>query len=105
MTAQPRTIRTEAEQGLLDNFERLHDALPGGSLVRARRQAAIAFFRDKGLPHRRVEEWKYTDLRALMRKAAPPVISAVLRARTGSSSRGLTCPSAALSQDGGFSKA
>ena len=25
----------------------------------------------KGLPHRRVEEWKYTDLRALMREAKP----------------------------------
>src|SRR5439155_25022259 len=24
-----------------------------------------------GLPHRRVEEWKYTDLRALMRAAHP----------------------------------
>ena len=24
-----------------------------------------------GLPHRRVEEWKYTDLRALMREAKP----------------------------------
>ena len=27
--------------------------------------------REAGLPHRRVEEWKYTDLRALMRDAKP----------------------------------
>ncbi len=29
-------------------------------------------FRAKGLPHRRIEDWKYTDLRALMREVAPP---------------------------------
>jgi Fe-S cluster assembly protein SufD len=72
MTAQPRNIRTEAEQTLLDSFARSRDRLPGGDLVHARRQAAIDLFADRGLPHRRVEEWKYTDLRALMRKAAPP---------------------------------
>ena len=39
-----------------------------------------------GLPHRRIEEWKYTDLRALMRDAkplaAPPDAAAKARART-----------------------
>ena len=36
---------------------------------RARR--AFARFERTGLPHRRVEQWKYTDLRALMRDAKP----------------------------------
>ena len=31
----------------------------------------MALFEKSGLPHRRVEEWKYTDLRALMKGAAP----------------------------------
>ena len=35
----------------------------------ARRRSAR--FDALGLPHRRVEEWKYTDLRALMREAKP----------------------------------
>src|SRR5262249_3299179 len=39
----------------------------------------------EGLPHRRVEEWKYTDLRALMREAKPlagaPEAAAIARAR------------------------
>ncbi len=35
------------------------------------REAAFQRFAATGLPHRRVEEWKYTDLRALMRDAKP----------------------------------
>lgn len=72
MTAEPRTIRTEAETAIADAFARVRDALSGGALVRARREAAFDRFRRAGLPHRRIEEWKYTDLRALMRKVAPP---------------------------------
>ena len=43
-------------------------------------------FAKEGLPHRRVEEWKYTDLRALMRDAkplaSPPDAAAKARAKT-----------------------
>ena len=35
------------------------------------RESAFKRFEIAGLPHRRVEEWKYTDLRALMRDAKP----------------------------------
>ncbi len=69
MSAEPRMIRTEAEEALLVRFAA--DALPGGTEVRAERTAAFDVFRKAGLPHRRVEEWKYTDLRTLMRKIAP----------------------------------
>ena len=37
----------------------------------ARRAEALESFRVKGVPHRRIEEWKYTDLCSLMRTALP----------------------------------
>jgi Fe-S cluster assembly protein SufD len=72
MTAEPRTIRTEAEQAITRQFEEVLTSLPGGFAVAAIRGAAFDKFRRAGLPHRRVEEWKYTDLRAHMKKAAEP---------------------------------
>ena len=42
---------------------------PARSPTRAR-QAFEAYER-AGLPHRRIEDWKYTDLRALMREVLP----------------------------------
>lgn len=61
-------MKTQAETALADHFERWKSLLPGDA--RSREDAFHRFAR-KGLPHRRVEEWKYTDLRALMREAAP----------------------------------
>ena len=47
------------------------DRLPGtGKVADLRRQALEAHER-LGLPHRRVEDWKYTDLRVLMREVLP----------------------------------
>jgi Fe-S cluster assembly protein SufD len=45
--------------------------LPGSGAVAEARQAAFDEFTRLGLPHRRIEDWKYTDLRALLRKVAP----------------------------------
>ena len=67
--AEVTQIKTAAETGLGELFERLKGELPGDV---AAREAALAGFRESGLPHRRVEEFKYFDLRALMREAAPP---------------------------------
>ncbi len=62
--------RTEAEQALIDQFDA--SALSGNSTpIADARQAAFSRVRDRGLPHRRVEEYKYTDLRALMRTVPP----------------------------------
>jgi Fe-S cluster assembly protein SufD len=72
MTAEVRTVRTAAEQAIVEHYEQALPSLPGGMKTRARREAAFAAFRKHGLPHRRIEEWKYTDLRALVRKALPP---------------------------------
>src|SRR5262245_62022414 len=71
MNAEIRQIRTAAEQSLLDSFAAAKAKLPGAGDVAALREAAFKVFEQQGLPHRRVEEWKYTDLRAVMRDAKP----------------------------------
>ncbi|WP_275248680.1 Fe-S cluster assembly protein SufD [[Pseudomonas] carboxydohydrogena] len=54
-----------------DLFAAARDRLPGDGLVASARKAAFDDFAERGLPHRRIEEWKYTDLRALLRTVAP----------------------------------
>jgi Fe-S cluster assembly protein SufD len=71
MTADVRTIKTAAEQGLAAAYAAARDRLPGKGAVVKLRDEAFKRFDARGLPHRRVEEWKYTDLRALMRDAKP----------------------------------
>ena len=71
MNAEVTTIKTAAETALAQAFSQVRDRLPGGDAVAAQRAAAFDLFAREGLPHRRVEEWKYTDLRALMRDAKP----------------------------------
>ena len=86
MTAELKPIRTAAETGLVEAFAALRRAAAGHRQLRrgARRRSAAS--RRRGLPHRRIEEWKYTDLRALMRDAkplaVPPDAAAIARART-----------------------
>jgi Fe-S cluster assembly protein SufD len=62
-------MKTPAETGLAETFEAVKGTLPGNG---AAREQAFRLFAEKGLPHRRVEEFKYTDLRAAIREAAPP---------------------------------
>jgi Fe-S cluster assembly protein SufD len=71
MNAELKVIRTPAEQALIARFPAVKASLPGGGEVVRLRDAAFDLLSRRGLPHRRVEEWKYTDLRALMREAAP----------------------------------
>ena len=71
MTAQPHLQRTGAEQAIIEAYTGARDRLPGGAGARALRDAAFSHFERSGLPHRRVEAWKYTDLRARMRSFAP----------------------------------
>jgi Fe-S cluster assembly protein SufD len=65
-------MRTAAETALMERFATLKRALPGAADVLRQREEAFALLERDGLPHRRVEDWKYTDLRALMREAPPP---------------------------------
>ena len=71
MNAEVAVIKTAAETALAQTFAQVRDRLPGDEAVAARRNAAFDLFAKQGLPHRRIEEWKYTDLRALMREAKP----------------------------------
>ena len=71
MNAEVRPIRTPAEQALVSAFESVRGKLPGDARAKELRAAAEKSFVEGGLPRRRVEEWKSTDLRALMREAAP----------------------------------
>ena len=64
-------MKTPAEQALSAAYAAARGKLPGKGAVAALRDDAFKRFDAKGLPHRRVEEWKYTDLRALMREAKP----------------------------------
>ncbi len=67
-------MKTKAETTLTEGFEQLADRLPGSSAVRDARAGAIGRFAALGLPHRRIEEWKYTDLRNVMKEALPVAI-------------------------------
>jgi Fe-S cluster assembly protein SufD len=71
MTADVRPIKTAAEIGLAEAFAAVKRRLPGNGAVSSRREEAFRRFENQGLPHRRIEEWKYTDLRAVMRTAKP----------------------------------
>ena len=63
------------ERALADQFGEAAPALPGGAAVAGIRARAFETFERQGLPHRRIEEWKYTDLRTLIREAYAPAIA------------------------------
>jgi Fe-S cluster assembly protein SufD len=69
MNVDLRAVRSPAEQALSAAFRSVRGASPGA--IADLREAAFARFEATGLPHRRIEEWKYTDLRTLMREAKP----------------------------------
>ncbi len=63
--------RTKAEQAFAEMFETVAEKLPGGAAMAEARKAAIGAFVGLGLPHRRLEDWKYTDLRATLKETLP----------------------------------
>jgi Fe-S cluster assembly protein SufD len=86
VNAEVAIIKTMAETALAQAFSQARGRLPGDGAIAAQRAAAFDVFAKTGLPHRRIEDWKYTDLRALMREAkplaAPPDAAAKARAKT-----------------------
>jgi Fe-S cluster assembly protein SufD len=78
-------IKTNAELGLAAAWQDAKAKLPGAAPLRA---LSFDRFAAAGLPHRRVEEWKYTDLRALMRDAKPLAPPPDEAARTRAASAG-----------------
>ena len=78
--------KNETGRALSDSFAVARDRLPGTGKVAEARSAAFEAYERVGLPHRRIEDWKYTDLRALMREVLPlapaPDAAALKRAAT-----------------------
>ncbi|MCX5515218.1 Fe-S cluster assembly protein SufD [Kaistia algarum] len=86
MNAEPRILRTQAEETLAAEFTAAKLRLPGNAAIAEARDAAFAAFQRVGLPHRRVEAWHYTNLRGLMQAVRP------LAGPTSSSAVELTDP-------------
>jgi Fe-S cluster assembly protein SufD len=98
--------KTETGRVVSDVFTVARDRLPGaGNVAEVRRQAFEAYER-AGLPHRRIEEWKYTDLRTLMREvlplAAAPDAKALKRARAALKAQAIEGASKLVLVDGVF---
>ncbi|MCC8937698.1 Fe-S cluster assembly protein SufD [Bradyrhizobium sp. Arg68] len=99
--------KTETGRALGDAFAVVRDRLPGkGQIADQRRQAFEAYERS-GLPHRRIEDWKYTDLRALMREVLPlaplPDAAALKRAAAAAKLRAIKGVRRLVLVDGAFS--
>jgi len=71
MNAEIIPVKTGAELAFAEAFAAAKAALPGDRAVAALREAALRDFNTTGLPSRRVEQWHYTDLRAMLRDAKP----------------------------------
>lgn len=84
MAAEITMMRTPAELRLGEQFRTRGAGGPADALA-GRRESAFADFAARGLPHRRIEAWHYTDLRSLLREALPPAVApsaaAVAKAR------------------------
>jgi Fe-S cluster assembly protein SufD len=98
--------KTGTGRALADVFASARDRLPGTeSIMEARRQAFEVYER-LGLPHRRIEEWKYTDLRTLMREVLPlarePDAAALERARAAVASAAIEGAAKFVLVDGVF---
>ncbi|TXN48725.1 SufD family Fe-S cluster assembly protein [Methylobacterium sp. WL7] len=68
--AEIQNLRTSAETGLSSLFEAARKGFASEEAIA--REEAFRFFEAAGLPSRRVEAFKYTDLRAVMKEAVPP---------------------------------
>jgi Fe-S cluster assembly protein SufD len=63
--------KTGTERAPSDIIAIARDRLPGAGKIAEARRRAFEAYESGGLPHRRIEEWKYTDLRVLMREVLP----------------------------------
>ncbi|MBK3663567.1 Fe-S cluster assembly protein SufD [Bradyrhizobium diazoefficiens] len=63
--------KTGKGRAVSDLFTSAEGRLPGSPSVIAARRESFETYERLGLPHRRIEEWKYTDLRALVGEVLP----------------------------------
>jgi Fe-S cluster assembly protein SufD len=98
--------KTETGRVVNNVFTVERDRLPGSGKVAELRRQAFEAFESAGLPNRRIEEWKYTDLRALLREVLPlapaPDVDAVKRARAALKSAGVKGATRLVLVDGVF---
>jgi Fe-S cluster assembly protein SufD len=72
MTPTPTARQiTKAEDALVALVQDRLPRAPGSLGLRKAREAALKEFETHGLPHRRIEEWKFTDVRSLLKDLAP----------------------------------
>ncbi len=75
---RPVPPKTAAERGILDAFEGSSGSLPGNGWVSKVRGEAVAWLDAQGLPTRRVEAFKYTDLRERIKEVWAPLSGAAV---------------------------
>ncbi|MCP4618931.1 MAG: Fe-S cluster assembly protein SufD [Bradyrhizobium sp.] len=63
--------KTDTGRALSDAFAAARERMPSAGKVAELRRQALEAYERVGLPHRRIEDWKYTDLRVLMREVPP----------------------------------
>ncbi|MBR0871101.1 Fe-S cluster assembly protein SufD [Bradyrhizobium tropiciagri] len=98
--------KTETGRALGDAFAVVRDRLPGKGKIADQRRAAFEAYERAGLPHRRIEDWKYTDLRVLMREVLPlapaPDVAALSRAAAAVKAHGIDDAVRLVLVDGAF---
>jgi Fe-S cluster assembly protein SufD len=98
--------KTETERAVNSVFAVARERLPGSGKVADARGRAFDAFERAGLPNRRIEEWKYTDLRALLREVLPlapaPDADAIKRARATLKTAGVKGANKLVLVDGVF---
>jgi Fe-S cluster assembly protein SufD len=77
---EPSRPATPAERGVQEAFTRIAAELPGKDWVGRIRSDAMCAFQAQGLPTRRIEAFKYTDLRERLKEAYPPARPAAIPA-------------------------
>ncbi|WP_137390530.1 Fe-S cluster assembly protein SufD [Rhodoligotrophos defluvii] len=65
--------QTRTEQALLDAFPAFRANAPLSPWLDKQREAGYSAFAATGLPHRRIEEWRWTDLRRALQSAYLPL--------------------------------
>lgn len=74
MTTNVEIMKTNAEKAFSEQFAAVADKLPAIPVTLDARRAAMSRFDELGLPHRRIEAWKYTDLRNALASVDAPAL-------------------------------